>query len=200
MVYKQEIHLQKNKLNKNGIHALSVRNVFLSNNGLCNHMNVHRGKYNCAECGKCCDSSRRLAEHRRSYSGKRPLECSVCSRRVKISEHLALHMHCVHGSATDKLKQDENVKFDCTVCGQRCTTVHCLAVHSRVHSGEKPYKCYMCDMAFTQAGNLKVHMRVHTGQKPYKCHTLWQGVYLVWQFKQTYKSPHERETIQLFTV
>jgi len=44
-----------------------------------------------------------------------------------------------------------------------------LAKHSRIHSGEKPYKCRECDKAFSVPQNLTSHMRVHTGDKPYKC-------------------------------
>jgi len=42
-------------------------------------------------------------------------------------------------------------------------------VHSRIHSGQKPYKCHVCEKAFSQSSNLHTHMRVHTGDKPYKC-------------------------------
>jgi len=42
-------------------------------------------------------------------------------------------------------------------------------MHSRIHSGDKPYKCNMCDRAFSQSATLNRHIRVHTGDKPYKC-------------------------------
>jgi len=53
--------------------------------------------------------------------------------------------------------------------GKRFTRSGHLDRHSRIHSGEKPYKCHMCDNAFSQSGSLNVHMRIHTGDKPYKC-------------------------------
>jgi len=34
-----------------------------------------------AHCGKCCQSGSDLAVHRRSHSGEKPFECTVCSKR-----------------------------------------------------------------------------------------------------------------------
>ena len=42
-------------------------------------------------------------------------------------------------------------------------------VHSRMHSGEKPYKCKHCQKNFSQSNTLLVHIRTHTGEKPYSC-------------------------------
>ena len=61
---------------------------FASHGALCNHMNIHEGKYKCTECGKCCESSRHLARHRRSHSGEKPFKCTVCSKRFTQSGSL----------------------------------------------------------------------------------------------------------------
>ena len=59
--------------------------------------------------------------------------------------------------------------FECSVCSKRFTVSGSLVAHSRIHSGEKPYNCHVCDKVFRHSSNLYSHMRVHTGEKPYKC-------------------------------
>ena len=60
---------------------------------------------------------------------------------------------------------------ECTVCNRRFTVTHScnLVNHSRIHSGEKPYKCHECEKVFSQSGYLNTHMIVHTEDKLLKC-------------------------------
>jgi len=57
----------------------------------------------------------------------------------------------------------------CPRCSKRFNSLHQLAQHTRVHTGEKPFKCPFCERRFKQQSHVKQHTRLHTGEKPYKC-------------------------------
>ena len=50
---------------------------FSSQSALYYHKNIHTSKFKCTECGRCCESDKRLAIHRRSHSGEKPFECTA---------------------------------------------------------------------------------------------------------------------------
>ncbi|XP_057690918.1 oocyte zinc finger protein XlCOF7.1-like isoform X2 [Corythoichthys intestinalis] len=57
----------------------------------------------------------------------------------------------------------------CSHCDSTFTTNQRLILHTRTHTGEKPFVCTFCGKRFTQKGTLNVHKRTHTGEKPFVC-------------------------------
>ncbi|XP_060899739.1 uncharacterized protein LOC132978554 [Labrus mixtus] len=60
-------------------------------------------------------------------------------------------------------------RFVCSVCNGTYATAQNLAVHMRIHTGQRPFSCDQCGKKFTQSAHLKSHMSVHTGERPYAC-------------------------------
>ena len=48
-------------------------------------------------------------------------------------------------------------RFKCATCGQGYSSAGSLALHERVHRGEKPYVCPLCGEGFTTAAKLHLH-------------------------------------------
>src|SRR5277367_272447 len=62
-----------------------------------------------------------------------------------------------------------NEKHECTICGKAFKRLGYLKQHSRIHTGDKPFKCGVCGKCFNRKGNLKKHKMAHIGEKPFKC-------------------------------
>lgn len=54
-----------------------------------------------------------------------------------------------------------NMKHYCKICKKNFSSSSALQIHSRTHSGERPFVCNVCSKSFTTKGNLKVRTKTY---------------------------------------
>ena len=119
-------------------------------------------KHMCEDCGSTFHSKHDLTQHKRSHTGEKPFECSICYKRFSAASSLKTHENLHLGIIPEKKKV-------CTTCGAKFQSANDLRKHERVHTGERPYQCETCGKGFTEKTAMRNHMRIHTGEMPYEC-------------------------------
>ncbi|XP_053613817.1 zinc finger protein 347-like isoform X2 [Plodia interpunctella] len=100
--------------------------------------------WNCGSCNQLFATARELYRHKRGEdrSPGAPLMAYVCEECDKVLGSMcALHTH-------KKMHKVSKPGYPCRICGRRFNQSGHLAIHMRMHTGERPYPCDLCPKAF----------------------------------------------------
>ncbi|CAG5116304.1 unnamed protein product [Candidula unifasciata] len=93
-------------------------------------------------------------------SRPRVIACVTCA--APFTDPVSLREHRRKDHPLDK-------SYQCSYCTSTFMKHSHLVVHTRIHTGTRPFICEECGNRFPKSSDLKRHQRVHSGEKPYRC-------------------------------
>ncbi|XP_033217016.1 zinc finger protein 431-like [Belonocnema kinseyi] len=132
------------------------------------NMNVHRKScvktknWTCGCCSAVFPNNFELSKHKRRRDPGEDWSCDYCDK--SFANFCGLITHKDLHTRTNK-----NLLFACSICGKNFHQKAHLTIHTRSHTGEKPYACDLCDKAYSIKCDRDNHRRTHTGERPFKC-------------------------------
>lgn len=176
-----------------------VSNLHIKKQGFIDNEFINRNS--CEHCGKTFSLKAYLCQHLEKVHSKTnnitckikqsrdkksrlvpiPKLCSVCGKLFQKGKTYRAHISRCHSLSKKRLTDKQNdpkkpkEKFQCWHCGKVVNTRCNLAVHLRVHTGEKPYQCKFCLKRFSVWTSRQEHENIHTGVKPFQCEPCSKG-------------------------
>ena len=91
--------------------------------------------------------------------------------RIENNQETAEAMNINLGKTSEQKRRVRNYKtFECKLCLKSYKGQYSFVIHTRTHTGEKPFKCDICQHKFSDLSNYRRHYkRTHTEKKAFKC-------------------------------
>lgn len=134
-----------------------------------------------AEVGKDLASELSTSDTADTESGNSTrggLDCNMCGKKLNSAANLRLHRlsHFALGPGRPRCTPGKRPKaHQCPVCGKLFVSSSGVALHQRVHTGERPFPCQVCGKRFRQNTHLREHLRTHSGERPFRCEVCGKG-------------------------
>ncbi|XP_062977904.1 zinc finger protein 721-like [Elgaria multicarinata webbii] len=126
--------------------------------------------YTCSGCEKIFASPSKLARHQHVHSGEKPYQCTDCGKRFAWDVSLDKHRKKMHTAKklvppVQKVSRTPGKTCTCPDCGKSFGRYAQLAIHQRVHTGEKPFQCRDCGQSFMWCSALDRHRKkIHSAK------------------------------------
>ena len=96
-------------------------------------------------------------------------KCLYCMFSDELACVVRAHTESEHPHRCVNRKRGLTGNFKCKVCRYRSEGSHSMVIHTRVHTGLKPYRCDECPFRTGAPSTLKTHKMRHSDLKPHAC-------------------------------